>query len=235
MAGDDLEAAFREANRLYERGDYESAAAAYDRLLGNAPGAASLHFNLGNAWFRAGRLGQAIWHYRVARDLSPRDEDIRMNLLIARSQVGGQDSIREGRTWRWIGALTLNEWAAVSAWLFWCVMGSMVLAQLKPRFRRPMLFWARLLAFAWVGSVVALGVVWHEVKERRIAIVIDEAAVRYGPFEESQVQFTASDGTELKVLEWRDDWVRVDNSRVVGWADRSRVRIYPEDRNPAGP
>jgi hypothetical protein len=228
--GNDLETGFEEANRRYEQGEYESAAKMYYRLLADAPGTASLHFNLGNAWFKAGQVGHAIWHYRAARDLSPRDVDVRANLAIARREGGGSDSVGENRARRWISSLTLDEWGVVSLLCFWGGMGAMAMVQLRPRYRRLLTFWARILILLWLGSAVALACVWQGLWGQRIGIAIGEVPVRYGPFEESQVQFTAKDGTEWRVLEARDRWIQVDNERVVGWVDRSLVRIYPEDR-----
>ena len=38
------------------------------------------HYNLGNACFKAGRLGEAVLWYERALRLAPRDADIRANL-----------------------------------------------------------------------------------------------------------------------------------------------------------
>jgi hypothetical protein len=228
VAGDEVEAAFDEANRLYEQGDYAAAAAAYERLLGAAPGTASLHYNLGNAWFKAGEVGLAIWHYRAARDFSPRDADIRANLQFARNQVGASEQVGEGRLGRWVGLLTLDEWGLVSVALFWCGMAGVVVARLRPGNRGSIRFWARLLMVAWLGSVLALGWVWHGQRGQRVAVVVAEGGIRYGPFEESQIQFTVPGGAELRVLDTREGWVRVEHARRgSGWIERSRVRIYP--------
>jgi hypothetical protein len=234
VEGNELESAFHEANRMYEQGEYELAVAAYGRLLAKAPGAASLHFNLGNAWFKAGQPGQAIWHYRVARDLSPRDKDVRENLAMVRGQVGG-GSVVESRGLRWISMMTLDEWGTASLLLFWGWMGGLALAQLRPGLRRSLVLWVRLMMLLWLGSAVALGVQWYGMRGQRIGIAIEETPVRYGPFEESQVQFTARDGTEWRVTEMRDRWVQVDNGKVVGWVDRSGIRLYPEEREARDP
>ncbi len=75
------------AARSYDEGDYESAAAAYRRLLEEADGEmdrAALHYNLGNAEYRAGRLGHAMLHWERSLALRPGDEDARQNLALAR-------------------------------------------------------------------------------------------------------------------------------------------------------
>ena len=49
-------------------------------------GSATLHYNLGTAWYRQG-LGRAIAHWRMGRVLSPRDTNLVHNLAVARSEL----------------------------------------------------------------------------------------------------------------------------------------------------
>ena len=46
-----------------------------------------LYLNLGNAYFRMGKVGHAVWAYEKGHALSPRDRDINYNLSYVRSQV----------------------------------------------------------------------------------------------------------------------------------------------------
>ena len=57
------EAQFEEANRLYETGRFAEAAALY-RVAATNGVSATLLFNLGNAHFKAGQLGQAMAAYQ---------------------------------------------------------------------------------------------------------------------------------------------------------------------------
>ena len=47
----------------------------------------NLYLNLGNAYFRMGEVGHAVWAYEKGHALSPRDGDINYNLSYVRSQV----------------------------------------------------------------------------------------------------------------------------------------------------
>jgi len=220
------EAAFHEANRHYEQGDYPSAIAAYERLLGGGKSAAAVHFNLGNAWFKSGRIGQAIWHYRMARELNPRDADVRANLRFARNQVGAP--VSEGRLQRWVGLLSLNEWTAVSVGCFGIWVAGMIAGQVSARSWRWLRFWTRLSLVAWVVSALALAIAWHEQFGKRTAVVVADGEVHYGPFAESQTNYAVADGVELKVIDSREGWVQVEDARRgIGWIDRSRVAMLP--------
>src|SRR5262249_53093529 len=77
-------AAYNQGNRLYAKKDYAAAASAYEEALKAGPSVPA-YFNLGNALFKSGKIGQAIVHYRRARYLDPRDVDIAANLAFARA------------------------------------------------------------------------------------------------------------------------------------------------------
>ena len=61
--------AYNQGNKLYAQKDYAGAAAQYEEALKAGP-SAPVNFNLGNALFKSGKIGQAILHYRRARYLS---------------------------------------------------------------------------------------------------------------------------------------------------------------------
>ena len=75
------------AARSYDAGDYESAAASYRRLLVAPEGLdrAALHYNLGNAEYRTGRLGYAMLHWERSLAIRPGDGDARANVALARA------------------------------------------------------------------------------------------------------------------------------------------------------
>ena len=71
----------------YDAGDYETAAASYRRLLEAPEGLdrAALHYNLGNAEYRTGRLGYAMLHWERSLAIRTGDGDARANVALARS------------------------------------------------------------------------------------------------------------------------------------------------------
>ncbi len=80
-------AALEQAARLYDAGDAAGAAEIWERLLRDEDAdldRAALHYNLGNAAFRNGRLGQAMLEWERSFALRPRDGDVLRNLALAR-------------------------------------------------------------------------------------------------------------------------------------------------------
>src|ERR1041385_4838407 len=79
---------FKAANQLYDAGKFAEAAAVYEKL---EPKTAHVYYNLGNAWFRQGKMGLAVLNYERARRLAPRDPDILANLKFAEQRLGVDD------------------------------------------------------------------------------------------------------------------------------------------------
>lgn len=71
---------FDEANVLYDSARYEAAAELYRQTAAEYPASAEVWYNLGNAYYKSGKIGFSIAAYRKALKLDPTDDDIRNNL-----------------------------------------------------------------------------------------------------------------------------------------------------------
>ena len=71
-------------NEAYQAGDFAAAIDAYVAVLEAGFESADLHYNLGNAYFKAGDLGRAILAWERARVRAPGDADVEANLELAR-------------------------------------------------------------------------------------------------------------------------------------------------------
>jgi hypothetical protein len=219
---------FLSANESYQDDAFAAAVEGYQALVDEGVAGAQVHYNLGNAWLRAGRLGEAIASYRKAEQLAPRDADVAANLAFARKNVtdaleppGPSDIARTALFWhyalgpaeRWTALVVLNLllWGVMalrlrrreSEWLGWAV-------------------WA--LAVPW--AALAGSAVVHEVWPDRVAVVIvEEAEVRAGDNDEAVVRFAVHEGTELTVVTERPGWVRVRTSTGQdGWTKAESLR-----------
>ena len=71
---------YNEANALYRAGNFAAARRSYLEVVDSGVEDARIYYNLGNACFKSGKLGEAILWYERARRLLPHDEDIEANL-----------------------------------------------------------------------------------------------------------------------------------------------------------
>ncbi len=137
--------------------------------------------------------------------------------------------MRESRWQDWIGTLTLNEGALLTAVFFWVMFALLAARQIRPALA-PKLRTATRIAIAltiFSGAVLALQAANHF--NSSVAVVTDaEATARSGPFDEAQNAFTAHDGAELRVLDRHDDWVQVaDGAGKIGWLNRKQMEVLP--------
>jgi len=218
---------FERGNLLYEKGQYPDAVAAYSRFLESGRTSAALWFNLGNASYKAGHLGQALVSYRRAERLAPRDPDIQANLRFTRTQVQGGPPAPDPLWRRLTPRLTLTQWTVVTMSLLWGWLGLWTALHLKPA------WWARLkLPLVGVGlglglSALALGLNWNDQCLTRHAVVIQrDTLLRHGPLDESPSLQTLVDGQEVVVLDRKNDWFQVAGAtRGIGWLKTNQVAL----------
>jgi tetratricopeptide (TPR) repeat protein len=223
----DRAAAFAEAKLLYEQGAYAKAAQAFDRLWTNGVSTVALHFNLGNAWLKAGEPGRAIFHYRLAERLAPRDRDVQTNLRLARTVVAGRPPSPPPWWRRVFLFFTLNEWAGAVAGALWLWMLLRTVGFLRPEWWPRWRLATRGLAILTLTLGLGLGIAWslHPGPE---AVVITQATLRHGPLDASPSLQKLKPGQELQVVERRNGWALVDGApRGIGWVPEHCLAFLP--------
>ncbi|HUA67863.1 MAG TPA: tetratricopeptide repeat protein [Candidatus Saccharimonadales bacterium] len=224
----DVTADFNAANKLYAEGKFSTAAAAYEKILQSDAVSAPLYFNYGNAEYKLGHLGRAIAAYRQAELLAPRDDEVRANLDFVRKQVAGP-TWSESRWEDWLGTLTLDQWALLAAGIFWLTFILFTARQIRPAWRSRLRGLTSTVVVLTILTCAGLGAAAVIHFTQSTAVVVEsEATARSGPFDEAQDVFKASDGTELAVLNRRDNWLQIsDGSGRIGWLPAKKVEVLP--------
>ncbi len=250
------ESHFEKGNQAYARGQYENAVSEYKQLIDANQTSAAVHFNLANAFHQISRerddgqvlgatqLGHAIYHYRMARRLSPRPRVITANLQQARERVHGQ-APREGAARVLLGFLTINEWA-VAAWLAltgW--LGLMTAGCVRPSWRARWRSWLPLLGGAGLALAVLAAWAWGMQTSGDEAVAIRDTPVFRRPLAPEEVPDKVDhadpdllrDGIELRITERRESgWLKVAFDDGVlhrsGWVrkgapSRPNLLIFP--------
>jgi tetratricopeptide (TPR) repeat protein len=225
-------AIFDQANRLYEQGKFVDAANAYQQLAFSGQTSATVYYNLGNAWFKAGQLGRAVAAYRRAEALAPRDPNIRFNLNFARKQVTGSDAPLPAPWQRWLSRLTVNEWTVFASAAVWILFSLLILREWRSPLRRSFRPYVITASAATILFVGVAGLAFYERARTHEAVVVTpQAIVRYGPIEDSRVHYQLRDGSEVVVLDQKqlsqtESWLQVrDGSQRIGWLKRDQVVV----------
>lgn len=218
---------FKAANRLYDAGKFAEAAAVYEKV---EPKTAHVYYNLGNAWFREGKLGQALLNYERARRLAPRDPDILANLKFAERQLGVGDVNAAPRAVQRflrsaIESRTATEWSVYELIGLWLTVLAVAMTIYIPKTR--MTF--RVIALAgFVGlaaSTFALG--YEVINDRaapRVIVLSAETEARFAPMPDSTIHFKLAEGTNVAVREDRGQWLFVERADgQQGWVKSDAV------------
>ncbi|MFQ5680711.1 MAG: tetratricopeptide repeat protein [Candidatus Omnitrophota bacterium] len=225
---------FHKANSLYEQQRYLDAAGEYNRLIDMGLEAGNIYYNLGNCYFRLGKLGYAILNYERARRFMPRDGDLRANYEYARSLVKQSSGVGQ-RHWLsrltdiLFGGLTLDGLA-----IFLSVVYILSL----------LLFAARLCLAAKRGQILALLIflcllfflgLFSFVRRasydnRRAIIVAEEAAAGFEPRDNSTRHFTVYEGAAVDIVGERAGWAKISRGDgKVGWVKRMAVEMVVDN------
>ena len=77
----------KEAEVAYTKEDYAKAIELYEGILKSNGESAAVYYNLGNAYYKAGKIAPAILNYERCLLLDPGDSDARFNLQMARQKT----------------------------------------------------------------------------------------------------------------------------------------------------
>ena len=229
-----LDDAWKRGNDAYLRGDYSAAVAAYEQIDRQQVVSAELAFNLGNAYYRQGQLGRAIWCWERALAIDPDQEDARYNLDQARKVEGTRvhDKIEGAeRDPAWVRVVT-QLGAATETWLFVILYVALFVALgLRVRARRRTgtddaehghgSAWTALAAILGASAALAgLLLVGRVVMERMPSGVVlaDQAAVKEGADPNYKTSFEVHAGLRVRLLDHDQDWVRIRLANgLEGW------------------
>jgi len=223
-----------EGNAAYERGDYHAAADAYQRILDYGFEHEVVYYNLGNARFREGRLGEAVLRYEQALRLDPADREAAENLRHVSSfcvdQVEAPDPSFPAVAARWLLTRTTvreDAWLLVAAvWLLALMIVSLLVAGSRLP-RRPLLYLAAIFAGLALISASFLLIKEGAGGGDPAAVVLAETAdVVSAPAADGTALFTVHEGLRVRIRARREGWAQIVlASGLNGWIPSSALGV----------
>jgi hypothetical protein len=218
---------FQKANQLYQEGQFLEAAGIYDGLAKEEP-SAEVYYNLGNAYFKSGKLGLAILNYERARKIKPRDRDILANLLYANRLI--EYKIDDERNWsvRKLSALlesvTIDESIAVCFLAYFLFILGFLFSLI---FKKYPLFGKTGTTAVILVMLCSLPLFLKFIRfgsGKRAIVTEAQAEVRYGPSTSDRIAFRVPEGFEIILDDEKEDWFRIRlRDGRSGWTHQSQV------------
>ena len=233
-ATDDVAAMWEAANAAYVNGAYKRAADGYAAILGHGVHSADLYYNLGNAHFKSGRVGQAILCYRRALRLAPGNDDIRYNLEVARENTKDSiESVPEFFLSTWMRAV--RNTMSSTAWTVLSLVSLAAMLALAMVYLLASRIAARKAGFYGMAAMLLLTVAAtsfaasgrREMVDRNEAVVMSPSvSVKSSPDNSSTDLFVLHEGTAVRVTGRLDDWCEIviaDGKK--GWVRSRQIEV----------
>ena len=233
LAGE-LENLFAKGNGYYLKGNYEETINIFESIVEKGFEGKSLYYNLGNAYFRVGKLGLAIVYYEKAKNLAPSDEDINYNLAFANSKIVDKiETLPRFFIFDWwenlLALLSVSGWTYLSYFFYLLTLISIACYYFARSLKtqRISFYGGIAVLFLLVISTLLLVVNYNrEVNVRYAVITNQEAVTKFSPDQNSKDAFIVHEGLKVKAEDTLNDWTKIKLiDGKVGWVKNNNLKI----------
>ncbi len=223
-----------QGNKAYAEGRYQDAAIAYDSIIRSGNQSAMLYYNLGNSYFKLGKIGLALVNYYRAEGLAPDNQDIKYNINIASTYV--QDKIEHVPEFflnKWIRSiqtmLNSNLWAAISLIsLTVALLGTLIyLFSQRIGLRKTGFFAGIICLILFAISLSFAAKIRSEIVKPTRAVIINSAvAIKASPDNGSKDVFVLHEGTLVNIVRNVGKWSEIviaDGNK--GWLNSATIQL----------
>jgi tetratricopeptide (TPR) repeat protein len=221
--------AWQKANQLYQDKDYEGAIEAYKEVLKEDTKDSAVYYNLGNAYYKTGKIGYAVLNYEKALHLNPRSKEIRENLKFAESHIPFKIGDSTPAVLKWFidksRYFRKDEVIAVALVLYTALLIIFIFRLLR-RGGNWLFRIRRLLLILFLLSLILVGLRFYDLRHEDAILIQPQVEARYGPSLHEGSAFRLTDGIPVKVVDKIGNWYRVELSNgETGWVEKSSVGI----------
>lgn len=228
--GEDVNQLFNKANKLYHSKEYEKAIVLYNKIYNKGYVSSSLFYNMGNAYYRIGKLGYAILYYEKANKIELNDEDIKFNLKIAKAKtIDKLDEVPKLFLTSWwetiISLFNYSGWAVVLilTWIFFLISLGVYILSRKLLYKKYGFYFSSIL----FASLLLLTVIFYssftQETNTNYGVLINEMTiVKQAPDLQSNDAFIIHEGIKFSLEDKVNDWTKIKLiDGKVGWIENS--------------
>ena len=216
------------AHQEYDKSNFQSAIDIYSSSIKKSDLSGKHHYNMGNFYFRIGKLGESIYHFKKANELIPRDGDVLYNLNYARSKT--KDKIESDDILKVLNIAKvssfLNENEIYNLFLVVFII-LWILYIFKIYLRSDWIFWSTRIFL--VGFIfICINLVFDFFTDSSWGVVIKNSTKVQSAIGKNNVTlFTLNEGAEFKITgSIGKDWLQIKFSDdKKGWI-KSNNAIY---------
>jgi len=220
-------------NAAYQSGNFQQAVDLYQQVVSAGYESPVLYYNLGNSYYRLGKLGFAILNYERAQKLAPGDEDITHNLALANSRIVDKiDNIPPFFLFKWweslLAVFSISGWTYTAYFFYILVLVSIALFFFtKSPFRQKLsLYSAAGFILLLIITSALLAIRMNRELNYKNGVVIEQAVTaKLSPDDKSTDAFVLHEGIKVRLEDKVADWVRIRlKDGKVGWLPEKDLR-----------
>ena len=221
---------FYRANGLYEEAHYKEAIDLYNSVLKQGLESGNLYYNLGNCYFKEGKLGLAILNYERARRLIPQDKDLEANYNYAVSLIKYKSSEASSKWFKRFIDNTSNRFSIdrITLVLFFIyifiILAVIIAVVFKLSRSRAVVIIALLgavfifFSFLFYGKITSL--------KNQAILVVESSDAKFEPLDTATTHFTIYEGMKVHILSSKDKWYKVKRpDGKVGWIRKTDLEV----------
>ena len=207
---------FFSANNYYNSSNYLESIELYEKILDEGWESSNLYYNLGNAYYRQGMIGQSIWSYNKALSINPRNSDIKHNLEILNARIKDRivlpDEFFLVKIYMEIKSrYNLKEWLFIGSIIIFI---SVILFLLSKLYIFDNFILDRsLMVFIIISMIIHVIILdrFLDENDNRVGIIIDNSVDAYsGPFYgDNTILFKINEGTKVKIAQAQNNWIEI--------------------------
>ncbi len=220
---------FQAGVQMYDQGDFAGAADKLQSVIDQGYASASLYYDAGCAYYKAGHLGKAIANFRRAEKLAPDDEDIRTNLAFVKQFCVDKVDASQidpflTRVKDALATLHPNQYFLISFVACVLLFGFLALKRMGVITR---FGYSPVVVLAAVTLISAAAMTWvlranYLVDEG--VIVVEQTEILSGPGSDFELQFEGHEGLTFEVLDQKQDYyLGLFANKLKGWIRTSAV------------
>jgi len=223
---------FLQANDTYNEGNYNQAIPLYEGILSTGNESPDLYLNLGNAYFKSGKIGKGILNYERGLKLDRDHETLLQNLRYANKRIDTPiTAIPDfflSRYWNGVVELMSSSgWAILQVILFVFIaiaIGAWLLGKelkLKKLAFYGMIFWSVMLVISLLAGTQSYA---NEKTASAAIVTVDSSKLLTGASAQSELLLNLSEGVKVKLLDRIDDYYKVQlMDKETGWISVEEV------------
>ncbi|HDR05004.1 MAG TPA: tetratricopeptide repeat protein [Candidatus Marinimicrobia bacterium] len=226
---------FSKANQAYEAGQMQEALERYLDLLYSGEVSFQLYYNLGNAYYRMGKIGRAIQYWEKAALLQPQNGDLNHNLELARLKILDRVVLPKAfflfeYYWDFRSSADMLSWLKRTIWLafftlffwflpYWLILGKNIRSNLNHYLKIPKII---LLILFSASILISIDAIRYNYGNHQAIVISNEVQVKSAPLISSNTLFILHEGSKVNlILDENKEWYKISYyGDKSGWVRR---------------